>query len=110
MKTTKFIKVSTADRLPEENIPVILIDRFNNSFEGHISGSKKWIIYTDGEFDKVEFWLEEKPDYEEEMREMLEKIVSHFEDTAEEYGLESNEKRSAIERAKKLIKEAKELK
>lgn len=61
---TKYIKVPVSERLPEANMSVILIDRFNNSFEGHISEYKNWIIYTDGEFDKVEYWLCELPDYE----------------------------------------------
>lgn len=72
---TKYIKVSVSNRLPKYNMHVILIDRFNNTFEGHISEDKNWIIYTDGEFDKVEYWLQEVPDYEEEMKEMLEKIL-----------------------------------
>ncbi|WP_284460661.1 hypothetical protein [Chryseobacterium sp.] len=69
---TKYIRVKASERLPVANMSVILIDGFNNSFEGHLSDNKNWIIYTDGEFEKVEYWLEEVPDMEDEMREMLE--------------------------------------
>ena len=72
---TKFIKVSTADRLPEKDgkYTVQRNDSENYHEMYYFNGSPLnvsfWTAY-------VEYWLEEKPDYEDEMKETLEKIIS----------------------------------
>jgi len=109
MKNTKLIKVSTADRLPEKR------DYFHTNkgqlvflpFAGWYRGCMK--VYAE-----PEYWLDERPDYEEEMKDMLERIVKTFET---DYVVDGEIVDSPYEwlqdvykDAKQLIKEATELK
>lgn len=65
---TKFTKVEVSERLPEKHGKYLVID---------ITGEIHKVPFLDDEFyswQPVKFWLEESPDLEDEMREMLERI------------------------------------
>ncbi|WP_288373985.1 hypothetical protein [uncultured Chryseobacterium sp.] len=72
MKTnTKYIKVSVSGRHPEKSGDHFIID---------LNEKKAIGLFINREFQRLvapEFWLEEKPDYEEEMREMLEEVYDY---------------------------------
>lgn len=76
---TKYLKVSVADRLPEVNKCVKVVDQENNIYDGFIIDNKVWQVYTQFEYGRIEYWLEEVNDYEDEMREMLEFIYGYGE-------------------------------
>ncbi|CEJ71286.1 hypothetical protein BN1195_03631 [Chryseobacterium oranimense G311] len=75
---TKYVKVSTADRLPEKEGKYLIYHKgfksiFHSSFKPQYQEMAKY-------FDKnIDYWLEEKPDYEEEMRGMLEECKNQLE-------------------------------
>ncbi|MDQ1859278.1 hypothetical protein [Chryseobacterium sp. WLY505] len=99
---TKFIKVSTADRLPIKNLYVSLIDSLGNTCNGYYSEKNNWIIATEGYFSIIEFWLEEKPDYEEEMKEMINELILELNPATL-----SGNYQEAIDKAKSLLSKAK---
>lgn len=69
----KFVKVSVSERLPEKKGFYIVTDG-NEYFETE---------FINGEFDvtfSLHHWLEEVPDREEEMREMLEELYNLLEE------------------------------
>lgn len=66
---TKYIKVKTADRLPEKS-GIYIVDGFKFAFFNGIE------FLRFNEVAQVEWWLFEVPDREEEMSEMLEKIYN----------------------------------
>lgn len=70
---TKYKKVQVSERLPEDNVDVIMIDEFGVVGEGKRSGDNWWSYGAVLE-GSIEFWLEEVPDMEDEMREILEQI------------------------------------
>ncbi len=78
MQNTKYKKVIVSDRLPTKNSNVILINCLGDTFNGYYSEKNNWIISTGGHFSSIEYWLEEVPDYEEEMKEMLDKAVQYL--------------------------------
>lgn len=66
---TKYIKVSVSERLPEkEGWYFIIHHNPIRSKAKYIPEYKRFYGYSD-----IDFWLEEVPDMEEEMREMLER-------------------------------------
>lgn len=75
MKNSKYIKVSVSDVLPDDNVDVIMIDEFGVVGEGKRSGDNWWSYGAVLE-GSIEYWLEEVPDYEEEMKEMLKHVLS----------------------------------
>ncbi|MHA7823665.1 hypothetical protein ACVVIH_12955 [Chryseobacterium arthrosphaerae] len=74
---TKYIKVSVSDRLPDDNVDVIMIDEFGVVGEGKRSGDNWWSYGAVLE-GSIEYWLQEVPDYEDEMKEMLSKCMLEF--------------------------------
>ncbi|MEN5306793.1 hypothetical protein ABE425_04715 [Chryseobacterium cucumeris] len=70
MKNSKYIKVSVSDRTPDirdyydTNVGLILFTPHN----------KRW----ETENDSIEYWLHEVPDYEDEMKEMLEEAIQYL--------------------------------
>ena len=70
---TKYKKVQVSERLPEDNVDVIMIDEFGVVGEGKRSGDNWWSYGAVLE-GSIEYWLEEVPDMEDEMREILEQI------------------------------------
>lgn len=72
---TKFIKVSVEERLPEKNKCVKVLCPSGNVYEGFVTDKDIWQVYTQFEYGRIEHWIEEVPDREDEMREMLEKII-----------------------------------
>ncbi len=74
MQNTKYKKVVVTDRLPTKNSNVILINCLGDTFNGYYSEKNNWIISTAGHFSSIEYWLEEVPDYEEEVLAMLERM------------------------------------
>lgn len=79
MKNSKYIKVSVSERLPEVNKCVKVVDQEDNIYDGFITDKQVWQVYTQFEYGRIEYWLEEKPDYEAEMKEMLEFIYGYGE-------------------------------
>lgn len=71
MGKTKYIKVSTADRLPEKEGDYFCIIANGPSIMTCRS------MYFE-RFKGITHWLEEKPDYEDEMKEMLEDAIQYL--------------------------------
>ncbi|WP_288435318.1 hypothetical protein [uncultured Chryseobacterium sp.] len=69
---TKYIKVSVSDRLPETAGYYFIINRAASIQIGYFNGRSFAESFID-----FDYWLEEKPDYEEEMREMLEEVYDY---------------------------------
>lgn len=69
---TKYIKVSVSDRLPEIAGYYFIINRAASIQIGHFNGRSFAESFID-----PEYWLLEVPDYEEEMKEMLEELTTH---------------------------------
>lgn len=65
---TKFIKVSVEERLPENNDVKFLTDK---GYAYFYTDNKKWYSAIDDNEVSVEFWLEEVPEREAEMIEIL---------------------------------------
>lgn len=107
---TKFIKVSVEERLPKSNTSVILIDEYNVSCQGYLSENNNWIIFSSESHGNIEFWLEEVPDREDEMREILQNLLSlkycKDKDGKTPYYLEEMPK--TWEKAEQLLNELKE--
>lgn len=72
---TKYIKVSISERLPEVNKCVKVVDQEDNIYDGFITDKQVWQVYTQFEYGRIDYWLEEKPDYEDEMKEVLLQLV-----------------------------------
>jgi len=70
----KHIKVAVSERLPEVKKDVVLIYDDDKLATGFHSGTYWWIY--DAECQQPEFFLEEVPDRESELIEMLEKLRS----------------------------------
>lgn len=64
---TKFIKVSTADRLPEKS-GIYTIEFKNQLIRSWFNSLN---FFRNGEIVTADYWLQEIPDYEEEMHQML---------------------------------------
>ncbi|MCC3214979.1 DUF551 domain-containing protein [Chryseobacterium sp. X308] len=86
MKNSKYIKVSVSDRLPESNTDVIILGDMEDVSKGYVSEHKNWWQYGSDTVDNIEYWLEEKPDYEDEMKEMLAKCMLEFGRFKAEFG------------------------
>lgn len=69
---TKYKKVAVSERLPEINTNVIVLGDMEDVAIGYVSQHMNWWQYGSDTVDNIEYWLEEVPDYEDEMREMLE--------------------------------------
>ncbi len=74
MKTnTKYIKVSVSDRLPETAGYYFIINRATGKQTGYFNGrtfAESFIDY--------DYWLQEVPDYEEEMKEFIEEHYQYL--------------------------------
>lgn len=79
MKNSKYIKVSVSERKPEVNKCIKVIDQSDNIYDGFITDKQVWQVYTQFEYGRIEYWLQEVPDYEDEMKEMLEFIYGYGE-------------------------------
>jgi hypothetical protein len=77
MEKTKYIKVAVSDRLPEKSKCVKVIDQSDNIYDGFITDKDVWQVYTQFEYGNIEYWLEEVPDHEEEMREILQYMLEN---------------------------------
>lgn len=83
MKNSKYIKVSVSERLPRK-VRTDVIVLWTNEEETISAGSGfftekgYWWVYDSG-CSVPEYWLEEKPDYEDEMKEMLEECQLQLE-------------------------------
>lgn len=100
---TKFTKVAVEERLPEEiDTNTVFLTKEGNV---RIFYNKKYLkdYEPNYEEDEAEYFLEEIPDREEEMIEMLEKLISAFEgDELESY------QQSRINDAKSLLQSLKQ--
>lgn len=75
---TKFIKVSTADRLPEESTELWFYCNDGYCNAGDYNKEMNRFTDVDGlrySTEYIDYWLEENPDYEEEMKEVLLQLV-----------------------------------
>ncbi len=75
MKNSKYIKVSVSDRLPDKYGKTGVIDNKGEFKTTEFLGTTNEEIFRV----KYDYWLEEKPDYEDEMKEMLEECVLQLE-------------------------------
>ena len=85
MKNTKYIKVSVKDRQPEKEGTYICI--FSNNIARSIQYYKEYSFadeFTD--CSGITHWLQEVPDYEDEMKEMLAKCMLEFGRFKAEFG------------------------
>ncbi|MBE4949934.1 hypothetical protein [Chryseobacterium culicis] len=78
---TKHIKVSVSDRTPETAGYYFIINRAASIQIGHFNGRSFAESFID-----PDYWLEEVPDYEEEMKEMLAKCMLEFGRFKAEFG------------------------
>ncbi|MGV2452472.1 UNVERIFIED_CONTAM: hypothetical protein POZ17_19875 [Ralstonia mannitolilytica] len=81
MKNRKYIKVSVSERLPEKEGRYVcsmqLMHKMDASMPFDPNDEQAVIFWNDA----VEYWLQEVPDYEDEMKEMLEKakkVLIHY--------------------------------
>lgn len=98
MKTnTKFIKVSVSDRLPGKeglyctNLGTLLFYKNSEGLESFKNLRNEEVISKS----RIDFWLEEVPDYEDQMKDMLEDLIhvkhdilqalDHANNSAEDY-------------------------
>ncbi|MCE4064319.1 hypothetical protein LXM63_04380 [Chryseobacterium gleum] len=76
MKNSKYIKVSVSEKLPEKEGTYICI--FSNNIARSIQYYKEYSFadeFTD--CSGIIHWLKEVPDYEDEMKEMLEEVYDY---------------------------------
>lgn len=107
MSKVKYTKVNTADRLPEKsgiyitNLGSLLFYEYEDEEVFKSLRSEK--IFS---ISQIEFWLEEFPDREEEMREMLEecRVQLEFLNEHQERGTTN----SVLSRLKTLLNELKQ--
>lgn len=71
MKNSKYIKVSVSERIPEKEGDYFCVIANGPSIMTCRS------MYFE-RFTGITHWLEEKPDYEDEMKEMLEKVCTEL--------------------------------
>ena len=105
MKNRKYIKVSVSDRLPEVNKCVKVVDQEDNIYDGFITDKQVWQVYTQFEYGTIAHWLLEVPDYEEEMKEMLDKCKEKLEFLNNPYKGSAN---SLISELKELLTKLKQ--
>ncbi len=81
MKNSKYIKVSVSERKPET------AGNYNTEY-GLKSYSKAMQLFIDDNGEEIypEYWLQEVPDYEDEMKEMLAKCMLEFGRFKAEFG------------------------
>lgn len=75
MKNSKYIKVSVSEKLPEKEGTYICI--FSNNIARSIQYYEEYSFadeFTD--CSGITHWLKEVPDYEEEMKEMLQEVIN----------------------------------
>ncbi|WP_126654092.1 hypothetical protein [Chryseobacterium aureum] len=87
---TKYIKVSVSDRLPETAGNYYIINSIGTKQIEYFNGRR----LTES-FIEPEYWLQEVPDYEDEMKEMLDELIhvkddilqalDHANNSAEDY-------------------------
>ena len=102
---TKYIKVSTADRLPDKQGKYLCKIKDRTLYCKQIFWNQKDFIeeWQDG----IEYWLDENPDYEEEMREMLEELNNSIDEQNTSIGI-SSDLNDAWEKIQKLLTKIKE--
>lgn len=78
MKNSKYIKVSVSERLPEKEGKYLIYHKgFRTTLQSHFDPDDQESI--DYYNNNIEYWLQEVPDYEDEMKEMLEECVLQLE-------------------------------
>lgn len=96
---TKYVKVPVSERLPEKS-------GFYNTDQGELEFSKELgdeFYFVDGPVLNVQYWLEEKEDHSEEMKQMIEEMIFELDPST----LSGNYK-GAIKKAKQLINKVKD--
>lgn len=101
---TKYIKVPVSERLPEKNKCVKVVDQSDNIYDGFVTDKDVWQVYTQFEYGRIEYWLEEVPDREEEMKEDLIRNLKKTVEALELIGsITGEEMPLTIEDAKRII-------
>ncbi|MDV3603806.1 hypothetical protein CMU86_11625 [Elizabethkingia anophelis] len=72
---TKYVKIQVSERLPEVLKCVKVIDQSDDIYDGFITDKGIWQVYTQFEYGRIDFWLEEVPDHSEEMLSLLQRIL-----------------------------------
>lgn len=78
MQKTKYVEVKPSDRLPSEKGEYIAVIDPESNFAGFYSFDPEDPADVEWWKETPEYWLEEKPDHEDEMREMLEKVCTEL--------------------------------
>lgn len=82
MKNSKYIKVSVSDRLPDESTELYFYCNDGYCNAGDYNKDLNSFTDLDGarySTEYIDYWLQEVPDYEEEMKKMLERVINAFE-------------------------------
>lgn len=79
MQKTKYLEVKPSDRLPAEKGEYIAVIDPETNFAGFFSFDPEDPTDVEWWKETPEYWLEERPDYEDEMKEMLEFIYGYGE-------------------------------
>lgn len=74
MQKRKYVEVKPSDRLPDEKGEYIAVIDPETNFAGFFSFDPEDHADVEWWKETPEYWLEEKPDYEDEMKEMLFKV------------------------------------
>ncbi|MDQ1855727.1 hypothetical protein [Chryseobacterium sp. WLY505] len=78
MQKTKYLEVKPSDRLPSEKGEYIAVIDPETNFAGFYSFDPEDPADVEWWKETPEYYLEEKPDYEEEMKEVLAKCMLEF--------------------------------
>ncbi len=79
MQKTKYVEVKPSDRLPAEKGEYIVVIDPETNFAGFFSFDPEDPADVEWWKETPDYYLEEKPDYEDEMKEMLERVINAFE-------------------------------
>lgn len=94
----KYIKVSVSDRLPDKS-GIYTIEFKNQLIRSWYNGLN---FFRNGEIVTAEYWLHEVPDYEDEMKEMINELISELDPATL-----SGNYQEAIDKAKSLLSKLK---
>lgn len=78
MQKTKYVEVKPSDRLPAEKGEYIVVIDPETNFAGFFSFDPEDPADVEWWKETPEYWLQEVPDYEDEMKEMLDKAVQYL--------------------------------
>lgn len=98
MSKTKYIKVAVSERLPVTAGYYFIVNRATGKQSGYFNGRTFSESFID-----PEYWLEEVPDREQEMKEMLKELVHQIETFTKGNIGEQDYFNSSVTQAKELL-------